>query len=104
MDEAYPDVDPLSVRHIRFAEREGLGTTNLKEVQLNRELPPPVIHSVLEPNLMDRIAIFLYRSRMLSWLVFASPLTPWLYRLIRRTPPGTFKAYAASGAADPADD
>ncbi|MGA9347870.1 MAG: DUF362 domain-containing protein [Anaerolineae bacterium] len=84
------DVAPRSVRHVYFAEREGLGTADLQQVRLNRELPPPAIHSVIQPNLMDLIAIFLYRSRTLSKLVFDSPLTPVLYQVIRRTPPGVF--------------
>lgn len=82
------DIDPTRVRHLRLAAEEGLGEIDLERVQLNRELPPPAIHAVVQPNLMDWIAIVLYRSRTLSKLVFDSPLTPVLYRAIRRTPPG----------------
>ncbi|HUW13267.1 MAG TPA: DUF362 domain-containing protein [Anaerolineae bacterium] len=94
------DMDPHRVRHVRFAAQEGLGTADLARVQLNRELPPPAIHAVVRPNLMDWIAIVLYRSRTLSRLVFASPLTPVLYRLIRRTPPGI--SYSSTAYAHPA--
>lgn len=93
------DLDPHRVRHLQLAAREGLGTTDLAKVRLNRLLPPPAIHATVQPNLMDWIAIVLYRSRLLSRLVFDSPLTGVLYRLIRRTPPGTF---AGSAHAHPA--
>ena len=85
-------VDPHQVRHIRLAEQEKLGTTDLTQVVFNRELPPPVIHSVIKPSLMDWIAIFLYRSYFLSKLAFDSPLTPLAYKLIGRTPPGKLPA------------
>lgn len=97
-------VDPRSVRHIRYAEREGLGTTDLDKVHLNRLIPSPVIHSVIEPNGMDKVAIFLYRSRMLSKLFFDSPLTPFLYKLIRRTPPGNLQPYNRTAYAHSAGD
>lgn len=84
-------VDPHSVSHIRYAELEGLGSAYLGWARLNRPLPPPAIEAVIQPNLMDWIAILLYRSRALSRLVFASALTPILYRIIRRTPPGVFR-------------
>lgn len=85
-------VDPLKVRHIRLAAQEKLGTTDLKQVSLNRELPPPVIQSVIQPALMDWIAIYLYRSYLLSKLAFDSPLTPIAYKLMGRTPPGKLPA------------
>lgn len=91
-------VDPSSVRHIALADREGLGSLDLAQAQLNRPLPEPVIRSVIEPNLMDRIAIFLYKRKLLSRLVFASPLTPILYSIIRRTPPGNVGIYQPTGS------
>ena len=85
-------VDPRTVRHIRLAEQEKLGTADLKQVTFNRELPPPLIHSVIKPALMDRVAAILYRSYWLSKLAFDSPLTPLAYKLIGRTPPGKLPA------------
>lgn len=86
-------VAPLTVRHIAFGDREKLGSVDLAQARLNRPLPDPVIQSVIEPNAMDRIAIFLYKRKLLSQLVFDSPLTPVLYRIIKRTPPGNIQAY-----------
>lgn len=83
-------VNARHVHHIRLAEKEGLGTTDLSQMNLNCSLPPPVINSVIRPTVIDLAAILVYKSRALSKLVFDSPLTPVLYRLIRRTPPGTF--------------
>lgn len=91
-------VEARSVRHIRFAEDEGLGTADLSKIQLNQPLPPPLIQSVIEPNLMDRIAIFLYKRKYLSKLVFDSPLTGLLYKGIGRTPPGTLLGYQPEDA------
>jgi uncharacterized protein (DUF362 family) len=86
-------VEPRSVRHVRFAEMEGLGTADLNAIETNQPLPDPVIQSVIEPNMMDRIAIFLYRYKHLSKLVFDSPFTSLLYKVIGRTPPGTLLGY-----------
>jgi uncharacterized protein (DUF362 family) len=95
------DVDPREVRHIRFAEQEGLGTTDLNQVSMNRQLPPPVIHSVIKPNFMDRVAIIIYRSYLLSKLAFDSPVTPLMYRLMKRVPPGTITRYQNATVANP---
>jgi uncharacterized protein (DUF362 family) len=91
-------VEARSVRHIRFAEQEGLGTADLRQIQSNQPLPPPIIQSVIEPNLMDKIAIFLYKRKNFSKLVFDSPLTGLLYKVIGRTPPGTLLGYQPEDA------
>jgi uncharacterized protein (DUF362 family) len=91
------DIIPHSVQHLRLAEMEGLGTAYLTPVRLYAPLPPPAIHAVVRPSLMDSVAILLCRSRTLSKLVFDSPLTDILYKTNRRTPPGmpgTGAAYA----------
>jgi uncharacterized protein (DUF362 family) len=95
------DVTPSEVRHIRFAEQEGLGTTDLSQVNMNRTLPLPVIHSVIKPNFMDRVAILIYRSYLLSKLAFDSPVTPLMYRLMKRVPPGTFKTLRNATVTNP---
>lgn len=92
-------VDPRNVRHIAFGDQEKLGSLDLTRARLSRPLPEPVIHSVIKPNAMDRIAIFLYKRKLASKLVFDSPLTPVLYRLIRRTPPGNGQSYQPARAA-----
>lgn len=85
-------VNPYDVRHIRLAEQEKLGTADLAKIEFNMKLPEPIIHSVIKPSLMDRMAIFLYRSYLLSKLAFDSPLTPIAYKLMGRTPPGKLPA------------
>lgn len=87
-------LDPAFVRHLRFAEQEGLGSLDLQHVQLNQPLPEPLIQATIQPNLMDWIAIILYRSWLLSKLAFDSPLTPLMYKIIGRTPPGVLPAKA----------
>jgi hypothetical protein len=86
------DIVPQSVSHLRLAAQEGLGSTQLEAHVLSQPLPQPLIHAFLQPTLMDRIAIFLYRSYFLSKLVFDSPATSLLYKLIGRTPPGKVKS------------
>lgn len=90
------DVDARRIRHIWLAEKEGLGTADLSQTDLSCPLPPPVLNSVIRPTVMDLVAILVYKSRTLSKLMFDSPLTPVLYRIIRRTPPGTFPPRAAN--------
>jgi hypothetical protein len=98
------DIVPQSVGHLRLAAQEGLGSTQLAAHALSRPLPQPLIHAFLQPTLMDRIAIFLYRSYFLSKLVFDSPATSLLYKLIGRTPPGTVRSAHPHSHAYPAGD
>jgi uncharacterized protein (DUF362 family) len=85
------DIHPRDVRHISFAEQEGLGSTDFKQIVMNEKLPSPVIRAVVKPSMMDYIAIVLYRSYILSKLTFDSPLTPITYKLMGRIPPGTVR-------------
>ena len=96
------DVSPRDIRHLRFAEDEGLGTTDLTSIRLNQQLPAPAIHSVIKPSVMDWIAIVLYRSWVLSKLAFDSPLTPVMYKIMRRTPPGVIQPMDQTNHAYPA--
>ena len=77
------------IKHIQMAAYEKLGSIDLKSARINQPLPEPVIKATIRPNLMDWIAIILYRNFLLSKLAFDSPLTPFMYKMMKRIPPGT---------------
>jgi hypothetical protein len=81
------------VAHLKLAALQKLGTLDLQEVILNMDLPPPLVYSKIEPNLVDRIAILLNKYHLLSKLVFASSFTPLLNHMIGRTPPGRLRGH-----------
>lgn len=75
------EMDPLSIRHLRLAEKEGLGAIDEGQIQMVRPLSFRVR---LRPRraLMDYFAILTFKSRFVNKMVMSSPLTPILYKLL----------------------
>jgi hypothetical protein len=86
-----------------MAAYEKLGSIDLKSARINQPLPEPVIKATIRPNLMDWIAIIIYRSFLLSKLAFDSPFTPFMYRLMNRVPPGTMHSAPPPDYENPSD-
>ena len=91
------------IRHIQMAAYEKLGNIDLKSARINQPLPEPVIKATIRPNLMDWIAIIIYRDFLLSKLAFNSPFTPFMYRLMNRIPPGTMRSAPPPVYENPSD-
>lgn len=72
---------PKKIKHIRLAEKEGLGTTDLKEVKLNRDWKLHRRRFHIERTLLDMISVFPFRSAFLAKTIFDSPLTRHIYRV-----------------------
>jgi len=71
---------PVSqVEHIMFAEKEGLGTTNLDEVHFNDEWKKYQMQFEVNKTVIDRLSMILFNSECMAKLVMDSPLKPIIY-------------------------
>ena len=73
--------DPQDVDHIVYAEREGLGTTDLTEVNLNDDWKQYQQDFSVDKTFVDHLSGLLFRSESLAKLVMDSPLSPPIYKL-----------------------
>ncbi len=73
--------DPQDIDHIVVAEREGLGTADLADVNLNDGWEQYRQDFSVEKTFVDRLSGLLFRSDLLAKLVMDSPLSPPIYRL-----------------------
>ena len=72
---------PGKIRHIRIAEKEGLGTTNLEEVRINKDWRHYKRQFHIKKTFLDRISALPFRSDFIAKMVFDSSLTPWIYKM-----------------------
>ena len=80
---------PLAkAKHILVAEKEGLGTTNLRGVRMNDGWEKFKMQFYIKKTLIDRASVLLFNSETLAKIVMDSPVTPLLYKVARflRTP------------------
>ena len=73
--------DPQDIDHIVYAEREGLGTTDLTTVNLNDDWKQYRQDFCVEKTFVDHLSGLLFRSESLAKLVMDSPLSPLIYKL-----------------------
>jgi uncharacterized protein (DUF362 family) len=67
------------VKHIRIAEKEGLGTCNLESVQINTEWKQYAQKFRIKKTLLDNASMILVKSDLAAKIVMDSALTPLLY-------------------------
>lgn len=72
---------PGKIGHIMTAEREGLGTTNLENVQINRDWRPYLREFNVNRTLIDTISILPFKSDFIAKIVMDSPFKPLIYRI-----------------------
>ena len=72
---------PKKIKHIRIAEKEGLGTTNLEEVRINRDWRQYKRQFHIKKTFLDRILILPFKSDFIARTVFESSLTPLIYKV-----------------------
>ena len=71
---------PVSqVEHILFAEKEGLGTTNLDAVQFNEDWKKYQMTFQMNKTLIDSLSTILFNSECMAKLVMDSPIKPIIY-------------------------
>ena len=80
---------PLKMaNHILVAERAGLGTTNLQQVEINDGWEQFKMQFSVKKTLIDRVTSILFNSDAIARLVMDSPFTPIIYKVagILRSP------------------
>ena len=75
------------IKHIMLAEAEGLGTSSLQQIEKNEDLPIPQQFRVKLNWLHHAAGIASCKNYWLAKIVFDSPLTPVIYRVLRREKP-----------------
>jgi uncharacterized protein (DUF362 family) len=68
-----------SVKHVMLAEKEGLGTTDLSKIQLNKDWQQYEMHFQVNKTLLDRASIMLFYSDTLAKLVGDSLFSKIIY-------------------------
>lgn len=68
-------------KHILTAEKEGLGTTDLKGVEINRDYQLFKRKFKYEKTFIDRVSLLFFYRPALAKLVFSSPFTPFIYKV-----------------------
>jgi len=67
------------VEHIMFAEKEGLGTTDLEAVQFNDDWKKYQLQFQVNKTLIDGLSTILFNSECMAKLVMDSPMKPIIY-------------------------
>ncbi|ACL15732.1 DUF362 domain-containing protein [Methanosphaerula palustris] len=67
------------VEHIMFAEKEGLGTTDLDAVQFNDDWKKYQLQFQVNKTLIDSLSTILFNSECMAKLVMDSPMKPIIY-------------------------
>ncbi|MDI9633242.1 MAG: DUF362 domain-containing protein [Methanolinea sp.] len=68
-----------NIEHIMIAEKEGLGTTNLNNVQLNDDWKKYSMQFSVRRTIVDNLSWLLFNSEIMAKLVMDSPLKPVIY-------------------------
>lgn len=77
------NLDASKIGHIQVAEQFGLGTADLKSVQLNRPVQAERFANFKPYKVtLDQFNALTWRSELLGKIVYASPFTPFIYRFI----------------------
>jgi uncharacterized protein (DUF362 family) len=77
------NLDASKIGHIKVAEQFGLGSTDLNRVQFNRSVQAErFINFKPYKVTLDKFNALTWRSELLGKTVYASPLTPSIYRFI----------------------
>ena len=77
---------PDKVKHIRLAEKEGLGATFESAIAMNGVMPQPLNFKV-KLNLIDIAGNLINYSSTVNNLVYDSQLTPLIYKVLGRETP-----------------
>ena len=73
---------PNKIESIRIAEKEGLGTTSLEEVRINKDWRHYKRQFHVKKTFMDTITVFPFKSDFIARAVFDSSLTPLIHKVV----------------------
>lgn len=73
--------EPKGIKHIVVAEREGLGSTKLWDVEMTPNWRKYERQFTIEKTIIDRLSVAFFYSDAFARLVMDSPLTPVIYKV-----------------------
>lgn len=73
---------PLSIKHIAVAEKAGLGSTRLDDVEISQDWQRYRRQFRIERTLIDRVSALPFNSDTLAKLIFQSQFTPLIYKVV----------------------
>ncbi len=73
---------PDKVQHIRIAEKAGLGCADVKKIVINQDWKPYRKQFHIKKTFVDSISKIPFNSDALAKLIFQSPITPLIYKVI----------------------
>jgi uncharacterized protein (DUF362 family) len=74
---------PRRIEHLAVAERAGIGSLNLADIEINRDWQQYRMQFQIKKTLIDRASGLLFCSDALARLVMNSPLTSPIYKVAR---------------------
>lgn len=77
-------IPPSQVDHIMVAEREGLGTTDLANVEVKGSWEAFIQQFSVNRTIIDRLSVLNFNSELLPKLIFDSPLSPYIFKITDR--------------------
>lgn len=72
-----------TVEHILIAEKEGLGISNLDQIQMNDDWKKFEMHFSSNKTIIDTFSTLLFNSEIIAKLVMDSHLTPLIYGIAK---------------------
>jgi uncharacterized protein (DUF362 family) len=73
---------PETINHIAMAEKAGLGSARLEDLEVNQDWRQFCCRFSLEKTFIDRISDLHFNSDFVAKLIFHSPLTPVIYKIV----------------------
>jgi uncharacterized protein (DUF362 family) len=73
---------PQSIKHMAVAEKAGLGSTKLEDVEISQDWQQYRRPFRIERTLIDRISAVPFNSDTLAKLIFQSQFTPLIYKVV----------------------
>lgn len=74
---------PQGIKSITIAEKAGLGSTRLEDVETNQDWQTYKMQFRIEKTIIDRLSILLFYNDAFARLVMNSPLTSVIYQVAR---------------------
>ena len=78
------DVDPHRIGYIRTAWQKNMGPKSINDIEFNSSLEKFKTHSFsYHRDPVDYLALLGFKSKLVTWLVYLSPLRNMVHRLVR---------------------
>jgi uncharacterized protein (DUF362 family) len=91
------NLDKNKIGHLEVAEKFGLGISDICKIQFNKELHNEKLQKFKPFKIkLDYFSVLLFKSEILSKVVFSSPITRLIYKVINLSRPKNKRTYCAA--------